>query len=330
MSDETKNGTTDTKDSKTESFNKEFSRIVYVRRKPQIGALPGQDLDEAKSKIGSSFKDGSVLRGLKFDEEIRFLETLLGVNKTSQNWEKMSKEYWANITKLVPPGDGVKGDGLKLEIGLRYTNKEDYEADLKAPLENGAIINPKGTPIKLDDYIIWRYCLVYGDVANSFEDVGKSPKIRFYLFNKEKEVQDKKTMLNIKSTATKLMYQRIAERDWVDYVLRVLVAADKESKVTLRELAIITADEKDIILDEYLQKNPARFLEIGSDKNLETKAFIEIAIAVGKLARIPNTTTVTHDGETLGNTTDEVVTYLQNPVNAKFFQAIKAQVNLVP
>lgn len=309
------------------NWAKEVSRVVYIRRRPLPPSIPGQNVEEAKSKIGSSFKGGSVLRGLTFEEEVRFLQGTLGINKESQNWEKATKDYWSNITKYIP-----SGDGLKLEIGFRYVKKADYEADLAAPEVDGAIVNPKGTPINLDDYILWRYCLLYSEVARNVEDVGKSPKIRFYIFSKDKEVKDKTAKLKVKKEAEKLYNQRIGEREWVHHMLTTLVADDKrnDKKYQLRDLRNVSEDEKDIALDEYLTLNPTKFLEVGEDRHLETKAFIEQAILNGKLHRIPNTSAIVHDGVTIGNTMEQAVAFFNNTDNVEWVRTIKAQVKLAP
>lgn len=305
-------------------FPREFSKIVYIRRRERMGNIPGQNPDDAKLKIGSSFKGSSVNRGLTFKEEVRFLQEVLGINASSPNWEKSTKDYWCNISKPVPPKEGVK-----LEVGLKYITEEDYLEDQNKKVnENGVIEDCKGTPINLSDYILWRYCLVYNEVANSIEFVGNSPKINFYLFNKDKEIKDKKAIIDQKRSATKLLFSNLGDREWVEHVLRNLIARDSASKYTIRDLPEISEDERDILLEEYVQEKTAEFLVLGNDKNLQLKSFIEIAIVLGKLSRIPNTATITLDGQVIGNTLEETVTFLLNPKNNDIYTTLKAQVKV--
>lgn len=306
-------------------FPKEFNKTVYIRRIPIPGRLPGQNLDESKQKIGSGFKGSSVLRGLSFKEEIKYLKEIIGLSPESPNWEMTTKTYWANISKDVPK------DGVILEVGLKYTSKEDYEYDQKeAPRDfNGTLTEHKGYPINMADYILWRYCLLYSRVANTPEDIGKSPKIEFYLFNKDKEIADKAKILNSKRKAQQVMWKRLSERDWVDYVLTVLMAQDKgQNKKDVRTLAAMSEEEKDIMLDELVTGNPSGFLAIAEDKNLEIKSFIELCIASGKLERIPNTDTITMDGTALGNSLMEAVSFLNNPKNNQVYLTLKAQMKI--
>lgn len=303
-------------------FPKEFSKTVYLKRKENKDRLPGQNLDDHKDKIGSAFKGASVLRGLTFNEEEKYLQGIMGISKSSQDWEKETKKYWCNISKDVPAGKG-----LELEVGLRYTTQEEYDYDQKLfKNEDGVIEDCKGTPLNIADYILWRYCLVYSRVANIPEDKDKSPKIDFYLFSKDKEIQDKKKTLNVKRKANQLYYQRIADRSWVDFILTILVAKDKSPlKKTIAEIARMSDDEKDILLDSYASEDPEAFVALGEDKNLEIKSFVELCIASGKLSRIPNTDTITLEGNTIGNSLSETVAFLLNPKHSQTYQTLKAQ-----
>lgn len=304
---------------------------VIIKRRITGGALPGLDADETREKIGSSFKGASVNRGLTKDEERRWLAPMLGLDLQSSEWEKGTKEYWANISAEVPPNGKNDLGGLKLETGLFYETREQYIQDLDRPKDiNGVIINPSGEPINLADYILWRYCLGYVEVANDITLVNNSPKIRFYMFTKEKQIQDKKLLLDRKRKAEFIYNQNISDRGWVDHMLHTLIPGDKDARILLKDIATMEDDEKDITLHEYLEKDVIRFISIGNDKNLEMRSLIELAVATGRLHRIPNTTTLLFEGSTIGNTPEEAVAYLNNPKFNDVLRTIKAQVNITP
>lgn len=312
-------------------YPRQISRIIIIKRKrlelntsnPTKVKTAGETTNDSLLKIGSSFKGNSVLRGLTFDEESRLLPNILGVSSDSPNWEKTTLNYWANITKEIP------SSGLELEVGLMYKTKQDYEYDLELNVnENGVKEDHKGIPINLSDYILYRYCLLYSRVANSIEDIDKSPKIEFYLYNKDKEISDKKIVLDLKRKAMQHLYANISDRQWVDFVLRVLIASDKSNKIQVTDINKFSEDEKDIALDNYLVENPTKFLAIAQDKNLEMKSFVEVCIATNKLQRIPNTDTISMDGNLLGNTTNEAILFLTNPKNNQVLNTLKAQTKL--
>lgn len=333
----TANGGTNKEEKLGLVFPLKLSRIVYIKRKDNyVKVIPGsnqalvagQDTDESIKKIGASFRYQDTLRGLTSDEEKRFLSQILGIDATNPNWGKQTKDYWANISKPVPAEEG-----LKLEIGLIYTNIDDYNEDLRAPKDlNGVIINAKGHPINLNDYIIWRYCLLYSECANDIEDVYKSPKIKFYIYSKDKEIFVKKVSFDNRQKANKLFYERISELDWVAFMLRVSISMDvrTDKKYSVADVMSMSDEEKVVTLEEYLTLNPVRFIELAQDKNLEMKSFIELCISSNKLQRIPNTNTITKDGTILGNTLDAAVAYLLNGTNLELLNALKAQQTLLP
>lgn len=300
---------------------------VYIRRKKQQGAIPGQDPEEAIAKIGSSYAGSTPLQGLTYAEQKRFLPNIIGINSDSQNWEKSTRDYWASITKAIP-----SGDGLKLEVGMLYDNEEQYLYDREEATRdrNGTILESKGTPINLADYILWRYCLLYSHVANTIEDVGKSPKIRFYIHNKERDIQIRKVSQTLKRNASQEWYKRMGERDWVNHILYVLVSNDKSGKYNIAKLNGMNEDEKDLLVEELIADNPQYFLDVAKDVNLQMKSFIEECISKGELIRIANTSTITYQGNTLGNSLDGAVEFLKNSKNSQTLKELQARVKKLP
>lgn len=314
------------------------SKEVIIKRRAKMAVLQGADPEDTREFIGSSFKGYSVNRGLTKVEERRWLPSMLGLDLEGREWEKGSEEYWNNIRREVPPNGKDDLGGLKLEIGLLYENdgtmsaKEKYLRDLDA-LRNidGVIINPAGEPINLTDYILWRYCLVYVDVANDISLVNNSPKIRFYMFTKEKQISDKKSVIDKRRAANQLYNQNISDRNWVLHMLYTLVPGDKDARIQLKDISNLDPEEQDVMLYEYLEKDSAKFMDIGKDKNLAMRSLIELAVATGRMHRIPNTATIIYDGATIGNTTEEVVSFLNNPkLGGEIVRALKAQINTAP
>lgn len=325
MADTTNNSASKeaTKEVKKTNFPRGFSHIVYLRRVPPKNQLPtsGNYTDESIHKIGSAYRNKAILRGLTPEEEKRWLPLIIGVNSDSPEWSKKTEDYWIHISKEVPLGDGVK-----LEVGLFYENEEDYETDEKSAKDkNGVTLNPKGNPIDVVDYILWRYCLLYNKVANNFEDIGKSANIDFYLYSKQREIKEKALAFNIRKEATQLLFSNLSDRNWVNFILRLFVQEDKSGKYTIQELETIDDSEKDVALEEYMMKNPTKFLAWGKDKNLKLRSDLELWIAQGLLSRVPNTQSVSHDGVTIGNTTEEVMVFLNNPKNKGILDTLTAQ-----
>jgi hypothetical protein len=329
VTDATKDVVITAKDVKKDYGIKVKSKEVWIRHKPITGSLPFQSKDAITlNKIGSSFASGGsdVLRGLSNEEEMKYLPDVIGGNPKNEGWEKATKDYWINITKTIPPPDKDGTGGLKLEVGRTYFSQEDEDFDMYCTDES----LKRGKPISMSDFILWRYCLKYNRVANSIDDIYKSPKIDFYLYSKEEEIKAKKSNFKIIKDANQLFYSKMADRSWVDWVLRVFVSGDKEATIFIKDLDSTEEDEKDIELEKYVKKSPERFLTIGTDANLELRSFIELCVATNKLTRLANTDTLLMGDVTLGNSTNEAIAFLKNPKNSKVYDTLKAQVKLVP
>lgn len=322
------------------------SRPVYLAIRVRPGSkvrLSSQDLQLSDIKnierVGSSFRGGDVLRGLTLEEEKTYLPTILGVSDVSQNWGLLTREYWANISKDVPIGEKPE-DGLKLETGMYYATKEGLLAALQeenqewATYKRNRELNREyqmkfdarflhGTPINPADYVLWRYLLLYSECANTPEEANNSNRIRFYLFSEAQRKQQLAVTTDLKNKA---------------YAHYLKIAGDTE---TVSNLIHVLNDEQGFIppdgnepyelvsaVERFMQAKPSRFLEIATDANLSTKAFIQRAIQAGILRRLPNSEIIMFgDNTTLGNTLAEAIDFINTPTNQEVAKIIKAQLD---
>lgn len=317
------------------SFPYVESRKVFIRRKPLVSAFRQTNAASFEStlcKIGGSSRHNDVLRGLTPEEEVRFLPKIIGTQPTNDKWEEACRAYWNNISR------NVDEKGIELEVGLiwatedAYNSKFQFNSNDKALIkdENGVLINSKGTPINIADYILWRYCLVYSECANDAADIHKSNKIRMYIFSQEIENKVKKNKFALEKEANQLFYGSLSDTNWTKWLLRLLVTKDPnpEKKVTIGQLMYMAEDDINIALAEYIKKDPQLFLTLGKDKSLELKSFIEECIAVGRLVRIANTEAIAFENDTIGNTLDQAVAFLSSPANSNTLNTLRAQINV--
>lgn len=284
----------------------EQDNFVYIRRKEVLSPL-GDDSSDHLWKIGSALKGTMHLSGLTREEEARWLPDIIGVTPTNSEWGKKLAQYWNNISALVPDGEGRK---LNVTLG---ENKE---------------------PVNVNDYILYRYCLVYGRVANKKEEIRKSPKIRFYLFNEKEEKQDKVSLMKTRLNARKIIFALLEDSTRFNAVLKIF--SNETTLLTKIGLPIINIDkasddDKQLMLDS-IATNPItinRFIEVANDKNLITQSFIEDCIFYKKLQRVPNTSTILRGSLTIGNTVTEAIAFLGNPINSKVVLELKAEIKLL-
>jgi hypothetical protein len=283
----------------------EISRIVYIRRVDQKFTLHKEgDKEHGIWKIGSSLKNNGPLRGLAYAEESRFLPSILGIAPTSEKWAQACKDYWNSISVTIP-----ENDGLKLETGWQWNNEADYESEKDV----SETLRVKGTPINIAEYILYRYCLVYGKVANKEEDIFKSPKIIFYLYTKEEQIKADKAKKNLKDKAMRIYLELLGDRIKIKHILRT-----DDLNLNLDELE---PDEIDILLSKLLDTKPASLIKIAEDKDLTIRALINEGLRVGMLERLANSETISYGTVVLGNTMEQAIGNLNS--NTDQFKLIR-------
>jgi hypothetical protein len=272
-------------------------KTVYVRRAPST-LLPGADEDDRKVKIGSYLGGRSSGRALTDQECAKYLPRIIGVSPSSPNWDRELESYWANISVNIP-----SGDGLKLDVSTHHPSEED------------AINGTNGEPIKVEDWILWRHCLVYNRIANKLSDVNRTMNIIGYLYSKEEEIKDARTKIEIENKAYANYVSILGNFE----AMRQILLYFKEP-ATLR----LSKDELEIQIHKKMKEEPARFLAASSDAALPEKAFLERCIIMGELKRIPNTETIIYkENIPIGNDVNEAVAWIKNSNNKEEVEYLK-------
>ena len=240
--------------------------------------------------------------------------TKINANLDSDKQLKNDNDLAKYITNLL---DKIESE---FQIELAKTNKiKDsrsqvetlnnlYNVKYRKIIQIEAMHYKLGIPNNIDDYLIYRYCLVYGDVANEFALVSRSPKkIRFYLQSKEDIERIESTRQKLEENRMETFIKIIQDSDKVD---NVLYALGKGSE-------IITAKPttKHTLLNKISSDNPKRFISIVNDPNLTTKGQIEKYISNSILKRLDNSEMIVDTldpAKIIGNNMDEAITYFKN------------------
>jgi hypothetical protein len=307
------------------------SRIVTIFRKEESSAYYRRNakfMPEGKIKIGSAIN--SVNRMRSNIEEIDFyMPYLLGVNKNDPRYAEKVDLWFNNISTMVPEV------GLPLEVGFKYTSLaskktvEDIEegiikkfnaAKKSNPIERDAAIDLRdkeiimlesnkykhGFPLNVNDYVLWRYCLVYSDVANDIALVNKSGGIRFYIYDAKREKQKEKVNFEVRNKATTLYVKLLDTPDKVANMLWVEHSGNFD---------VFKLDEMDRfnMLETMVRANPADFIKLYSDVHLDSKATIERLIHYGILKRLPNSSVIVDENtDVIGNNMEEAIIFFKN------------------
>lgn len=291
----------------------------------------------------------------KTAEMAAILPPLLGssANATSVNFQDLVLKHLKNSVIDIP------ASGYELETGWEFqlndpikkakiveyikSNKiDDTLADkqLEKALFDEMLFGSKArvheeelylymTPIKPQDYILWRLALLTSTVANKPEDVDRSTNIRFYLHSEEdvKRIKEAKTK-KVVNTALKLA-QLLAGDEASNKRIRNMLICDNPVKT----LQIVNMDNNSIYnaIAEVSANTPERFIDLFDNDGIEALAEVHKLMAAQIITKDgDNIFDTNHPERILGSTIEGVIAFLASPDNAEYkkqlFSAYKASV----
>lgn len=306
-------------------------------------------LPKRRDFIGSSIRSSRVLSSNRAEIEAYFPQ-LLGLSPNNENFISRLKQYLNNIQVHV---DEL---GVTFDCSFRYDRKRDYLdfkaredkieqdyksanrqnlAELKKALEAKIIALNNlesekyayGSPVNIAEYILYRHCLLYRDIAKDTAIISSDPSIRFYFKDdkKEKELQQK---LRIEINNAKRNYvEVIGDDDLFDSVyIQYCVLAGLPIVNSLKAERI----DKEIQLDKFSVAEPVKFNKIVGDKDLRIKSLIELLISRGEFVRSQfNQNITTADGEFIGANMKEAVAWARNPDNENVVAAFRNKLKYI-
>lgn len=346
--EEKKSYSEEIKENRDIELEKEFvyKRIVNIELVPNFSLfrkVNDKSMPKRRDYIGSSIKSSQILSSNRGEIEAYFPQ-LLGISANNESFTTRLKQYLNNIHVHV---DEL---GVTFDASFRFNTKRDYfefkkqeEAientykqvnrqnleELKKALkikiqdlnnlESG--LYKVGSPINIAEYILYRHCLLYRDVAKDTAFINSDSHIRFYFKdeNKEKALQQKQR--NAVNTA---------KRNYVE-----LLGDDTRFKAVyiqycvLNNMGIVTslADERinqEVQLDRFSTNEPVKFNAICTDKDIQIKSTIELLISRGEFIRSQfNQNITTKDGDFIGANMKEAVAWFKNPENENIVAAFE-------
>lgn len=298
--------------------------------------------------IGSSVRSCRILSSNKGEVEAYFPQ-LIGLSPTNPDFVGRVKAYLSNIQL------NVNNENVTLNTSFIYNHKKDYIAiskqedainaeydrvdranttAIKEALKKkidalNALESTKyqfGRPEDLEDYLMYRHCLLYPDVAKDLALINEDSTIRFYIKDEAKEAARQKKLVEEKKHAMK-HFVELCGTDSKFNAVFVQVAINQN--LILSEAIAKSKDEKESILINYVNENPDKFNKLVNDKTIITKAFIELLILRGELVRSEyNQQITTADGTFIGSNMNEAVAYFNNPNNASVKTAYENKLKL--
>lgn len=292
-------------------------------------------LGQRKEIIGSSITSCRVLSSNRGEVEAYF-PALIGLSPNNPEFVTRVKVWLSNIQVSVNENDKV------LNTSFIYNHKKDYlrikaeeekideeyervdKANLKAVKEAikkriealNTLESSKyqfGRPENLEEYLIYRHCLLYRDVAKDMVLINSDNSLRFYIKDENKEAAKRKKLTEERVRSMRNFVEVCASDNKFNSVfVSVIIYLGRQLNVEL----IKSDDEKKAIVIQFVNEHPDKFNKIVNDKNVAIKAFIETLIARGELVRSEfNQQISTADGTFIGSNMNEAIAYFNNPNN---------------
>lgn len=292
-------------------------------------------LGQRKETIGSSISSCRILSSNAGEVETYF-PALVGLSPNHADFTSRVKAWLSNIQFVVNEND------VPLDISFVYDTKQDYidfkkkedaiDAEYaKVDRSNISLIKEGvkrrvtalntlesekykvGHPVNLEQYIIYRHCLLYKDVAKDIALVNSDPSLRFYIKDEAKEAEKEKKRTEQRMQAMQKFIELNASPSKRNAVYISIVANRNEN---VSEALVKTDNEKMAYLMDFVNTQPEKFNKIVTDKHIVTKAFIETLIVRGELVRSEfNQQISTAEGTLIGSNMNAAVAYFNNPDN---------------
>lgn len=306
-------------------------------------------LPKKRDYIGSSIRSSQVLASNRAEIEAYFPQ-LLGISVNNENFVTRLKQYLNNIQ--VP----VNELGVTFDCSFRFNHKRDYFAfkareeeiemaykkankqstkDLRAALaikindlnnlesEQYAV----GSPVNITDYILYRHCLLYRDIAKDTALINCDPFVRFYLKDDAKDKERQQKLRQEINNAKRNYIEVIGDDEMFDavYIQYCVVAGLPIVNSLLSERM-----DKESQLDKFSTSEPIKFNSIVKDRDLRIKSLIELLIARGEFVRSQfNQNITTQDGEFIGANMKEAIAWAKNPENENVLAAFKNKLKYI-
>lgn len=292
-------------------------------------------LGQRKETIGSSVSSCRVLASHKGEVEAYF-PALIGLSPNNPDFITRVKAWLSNIQFVINEEDkslnitfiwNKKSDYLEFkakedEIDEEYSRidrantsaiKEAVKRRVEALDTLESLKYQYGHPQNLEEYLMYRHCLLYRDVAKDIALINSDPNLRFYIKDEAKEAEKQKKLTEEKMKAMRNFIELNASPKKFNAVFIAMIASRNEN---VSEALLKDNNEKTTMLMDYVNNAPEKFNKLFGDKNVVTKAFIETLIVRGELVRAEfNQQISTADGTFIGSNMNEAVAYFNNPNN---------------
>ena len=336
------------KEEKEEELNRPYTEkrsvtIALITNYSFYRKTNDKSLPKRRDFIGSSIRSSRTLSSNK-DEVAAYFPAIIGVASNNENFTTRVKQYLNNIqieiSELGKTFDcsfnwrhkkdyyAFKAEEELIENTYRSVNRQNLQ-ELKKALEAritdlNNLESRKyafGSPVDVEDYIKYRHCLLYREIAKDTALINSDPALRFYFKDDQKEAELLQRRRLEVNNAKRNYIQAVGDDELFSAIyIQYCVAVG----MPLLDGTLKDRIEKEIELDKYSIEEPVKFNKMFNDKDLKIKSFIETLIARGEFVRASDNQNIsTPTGDFIGANMKEAVLWYKNPVNEKTVLAYK-------
>ncbi len=294
-------------------------KIIYIRRASsfiQSANMHDQQVQDyfgmGFQAIGSSWKVWGIIpvTGLTEKEQQIVLPTVLGYygNMTDSRdlaeFRKLLNKFYTDINTKVP------GEGIRLNCSLADTDK---------PLSSDNLpVNPR-------HYIIWKHALAHPQCGANYMEADGNPLMKFYIDDQESIVNAAAELNTKEDEALALYAPLMKDFDRMEMVL-VLMGVDTvdmdELEMAIKTKGMARSDDSKSNAVNLQRLN--RFIEVGSNKDLQVAYQISEMVRVGLLDKVGMSVVIKESGQLIGRNEREAVLWMGNPANSQTVNVLKA------
>lgn len=306
-------------------------------------------LPKRRDFIGSSVRSSQVLASNRAEVEAYFPQ-LLGLSPNNENFISRLKQYLNNIQVRV---DEL---GVTFDCSFQFNHKRDYlkfkaqeeaielqykkanrqniqelrkalDAKIMAINNLESQLHAYGSPVNIAEYLLYRHCLLYRDIAKDTAIINSDPYVRFYFRDDTKDRERQQKLRQEINNAKRNYVEVIGNNDMFDavYIQYCVIAGLPIVNSMLNDKL-----EKEVQLDKFSTAEPVKFNNIVKDKDIEIKSFIELLISRGEFVRSKfNQNITTQDGEFIGANMKEAIAWAKDPDNANVIAAFKNKLKYI-
>ena len=303
-------------------------------------------LGQRRETIGSCVRSCQILSSNSKEVDAYF-PALIGISPSNPDYVTRVKQWLSNIQFTINEND------VQLNTSFVYDHKKDYveiqkkedainaEFDkidrsntqaikeaLKKKIEAlNTLESTKyqfGHPENVEQYLMYRHCLLYKEVAKDTALINSDPSIRFYIKDEAREQERQKKLTLERSTAMRNFVELSSSDAKFDaiFVAISIIRNDNLADALLKDKSI-----KQSIVMDFVNTNPDKFNKLIADKHIQMKAFIETCIIRGELVRSDfNQQISTPDGTFVGANMNEAIAWFENDANKAIRSALESKI----